>query len=106
MTDEKMRVKIAEVCGWTVLDVPVLDAGFASYAKDPNGCLCPSVPNYPQDLNACHEMEDVLFEMVNTNEEAYYHLLICITSGRPYRASSRQRCEAFLRTIGKWEEDV
>jgi hypothetical protein len=61
--------------------------------------------DYCNDLNAMHEAEkflrdaNLLFEygMHITNSHHYEYLL---------RATARERAEAFLRTLGKWEEVV
>lgn len=55
MTPGQLNIKIAQACGWTILPAPVLDCEFVSYAKDPNGCLCPGIPDYCNDLDAMHE---------------------------------------------------
>jgi len=75
---------------------------------NPNGCPRCSDPkcayntglNYTHNLNAMHEVEQTLSPKVFVTyiEEAmelYYE---------PRRAAARQRAEAFLRTLGKWEE--
>ncbi|MCX8511180.1 MAG: hypothetical protein ORN83_05425 [Chthoniobacteraceae bacterium] len=57
--------------------------------------------DYCNDLNAMHEAEwsltdDQLWRMarnIERNDEQWY-----------FRATARQRAEAFLRTLGKWEE--
>ena len=68
------------------------------------------VPNYPFDLNAMHEVENILNadQMVSYD----YHLDRVVGNGRQglnieyflWSATASQRAEAFLRTIGKWEE--
>ena len=68
------------------------------------------VPNYPFDLNAMHEVESILNadQMVSYD----YHLDRVVGNGRQglnieyflWSATAAQRAEAFLRTIGKWEE--
>lgn len=128
MTNEQQRIAIAEACGWqrwqskdgsTVgLYKPSIE--LASYwAKE--GCtltdkpITPSdlnylkCPNYPSDLNACHEMEKVLD---NEQQAIYYHQLCKLTDALgpaghtfhwyPAVATAPQRCEAFLRTMGRW----
>jgi len=65
--------------------------------------------NYCNDLNAMHEAEKVL---TSQQEEDYFANLRAIngdliwyrTVGKTYRATARQRAEAFLRTLGKWQE--
>lgn len=61
-------------------------------------------PNYCNDLNAMHEVEKTLSE---TNMFVMAHHIEQLVSrhGQHYfHATARQRAEAFLRTLGKWEE--
>ena len=65
------------------------------------------VPDYPNDLNACAEMEKAL----NTSalRGSYHRRLTEIADGDSQadqlcHATARQRCEAFLRVRGKWRE--
>jgi len=67
-------------------------------------CRCDNChPDWCNDLNAMHDAEkflrdaNLLFEygMHITNSHHYEYLL---------RATARERAEAFLRTLGKWEE--
>jgi hypothetical protein len=97
MTDEQINAAIAKACGWTC---PSCD--------DP-ACSSALRPNYCTDLNAMHEAEKVLkgYEQIATyvwhleNRSGDWstdeHLMAT-------HATARQRAEAFLRTIGKWEE--
>jgi hypothetical protein len=56
--------------------------------------------NYCADLNAMHEAEKVLS---STQQDEYWDCLI--DEGVDYLfATARQRAEAFLKTLGKWEE--
>lgn len=67
-------------------------------------------PNYPNDLNAMHEAEKVLTE----KQELFYMMKLIqvmkerhtlgVSKDLTYKATAAQRSEAFLRTIGKWEE--
>ena len=56
------------------------------------------------DLNAMHEVEKVLGE-VHSIESCEYDdwLQSTIEHDQKWRATARQRAEAFLKTIGKWE---
>jgi hypothetical protein len=99
MTNEQINVAIAEACGWKAVWVRG-DSGF--YKGFDNGAeLRPDLPDYCNDLNAMHEAEwsltdDQLWRMarnIERNDEQWY-----------FRATARQRAEAFLRTLGKWEE--
>lgn len=87
MTNEQINAAIAEACGDYV-------------------CKCCQA-NYCNDLNAMHEAEKIVTSDCNLT---YANQLARITdahySDDPdfFCATARQRAEAFLRTIGKWEE--
>ena len=99
MTDEQINAAIAEACGWTQVNAEHRSG------KAPNAEYVGSefIPNYCTDLNAMHEAEkvlmhaDLLFEygMHISMDHKYDYLL---------RATAWERAEAFLRTLGKWEE--
>jgi hypothetical protein len=104
MTSQKQRTAIAEACGWTVEEGTTV--GHA-----PNGAFLCEIPDYLTDLNAMHEAEKVLKSgtqwMVHVNHlreitgepkgcELFVFALVSATAA--------QRAEAFLRTLGKWEE--
>ena len=85
MSNEQINKVIAEVCGWK--GHPFWD----------------NIPNYCNDLNAMHEAEKSLARDIRNH---YIDLL-----GETYSdswefatATASQRAEAFLKTIGKWEE--
>jgi hypothetical protein len=90
MTNEQINAAIAEACGWKG----------CPRCSDPE-CEDNFIPNYCADLNAMHNAEwsltdDQLWRMarnIERNDEQWY-----------FRATARQRAEAFLRTLGKWEE--
>ena len=101
MTDEQINAAIAEACGWTNVS-----------ARHRSG-RCPGaddlyvghefLPNYCNDLNAMHEAERVLSK---EQIENYCDLLWPKGYGWfcAIHTTARQRAEAFLRTLGKWEE--
>ncbi len=63
------------------------------------------LPDYLSDLNAMHEAEKTLH---GNNWRPYHDKLAIITMSGPWPAidaTAAQRAEAFLRTIGKWEDD-
>jgi hypothetical protein len=109
MTDEQINQRIAEVCGWK--------HDFNEDHENPEWYWIPpnnpdgngEPPNYCNDLNVMHEAEKVLksFEhLVN------YHALLGYCGGTTLMrlhecitATARQRAEAFLRTLGKWEDE-
>jgi hypothetical protein len=88
MKPEQQRVAIAEACGWKV--------------------QINTLPNYLHDLNAMHEAEELFYAKSDTLEGAErmrdYSKWLCLIAKYPLHATATQRAEAFLRTIGKWEE--
>ena len=113
MNPEQQRIAIAEACGWSH---KTLDNETYWWHDENNNSLPPSddgmraCPNYLNDLNAMHEAESILNadQMVSYD----YHLDLMVGNGRQglnieyflWSATASQRAEAFLRTIGKWEE--
>ena len=106
MTDQQINAAIAEACGWN----DIHDSGpwhnhklwgYPPIKPGQGGNAYNYLPNYCNDLNAMHEAEatlseDQLWRMareIERNDEQWY-----------FRATARQRAEAFLRTLGKWEE--
>jgi len=120
MTDQEIRIAVAEELGWRAEQNMGSAGGYV--AIDPNGsgydfCLGATkgdaieanCPDYSHDLNACHEMEKAiggeerikygveLAKFYKTHDWYLWWHLIHVTA--------RQRCEAFLRVRGKWRED-
>ena len=102
MTDEQINAAIAEACGWKEVRV---NGGAGVYKGFDNGAeLRPDIPDYCTDLNAMHEAEKTL---TDTNMFVMAHYIERLVSARGqhyFHATARQRAEAFLRTLGKWEE--
>lgn len=90
MTDDQINQAIYEACGDYVCEC----------CKD----ICKDCDrNYCTDLNAMHEAENTL---AGQQFPAYTFVLNDIEGSLwGIRATARQRAEAFLRTLGKWEED-
>jgi len=119
MTPEQQRVAIAEACGWTAT---VDDDQFWRATRADGSmtsdlwCSMSSVwnvgiPDYLNDLNAMHDAEKVLDPKGKDGSYEYWLRTVCHIPEREsangryfYRATAAQRAEAFLRTIGKWEE--
>lgn len=98
MTDEQINAAIAEACGWTQVDA-VHRSG-----KAPNADYVGNefIPRYCADLNAMHEAE----EFLSGNLWVVYVNELANIEGNLFgiRGTARQRAEAFLRTLGKWQE--
>lgn len=99
MTDEQINKAIAEACGWN--DQPVV-------RTNKRGAVwVTESPDYCDDLNAMHEAEKSIFPYYAT---VYSNKLAKVTGAEMsddtdyFCATSRQRAEAFLRALGKWEE--
>lgn len=98
MTEEQINIAIAKACGWKYINNE-------TYAPDGSFWWSKKAefPDYYNDLNAMHEAEKVL-----TNKQWWLFVeflteicgggvAICIS------ATARQRAEAFLKTLNKWE---
>jgi len=92
MTPEQQRIVIAQACGWT--DTQIIDGKYGQT----------DVPDYLNDLNAMHEAEKVLTYEQGGKMTLWIQRMTCAGYGPQLFATASQRAEAFLRTIGKWEE--
>ena len=115
MTDEQQRIAIAVAMGWNC--DPVEAKGWGSRGQwvvrpdgDPSLHSKNSIPDYLNDLNAMHSVEVALDDLVFCRYTYQLKRVIMRTSideGASDRAvmsaTARQRAEACLRTIGKWE---
>ena len=113
MTPEQQRIVIAGACGWTEIEpCTCCDGVSRGYTPTP-GAHKKHLPDYLNDLNAMHEAEKGL---TKANWGGYAAELYRITDAHNHGISpnhhwlavafstASQRAEAFLRTIGKWEE--
>jgi len=95
MNKEKQRIAIAEACGWE----PLPEGHF-----HPDNPVGQTMPDYLADLNAMHEA----WKMLTVRQSQQYIPILrnlCTVFGNwPESATAAQRAEAFLRTIGKWED--
>jgi hypothetical protein len=96
MSEQEINEAIAEACG---------------RERNPDGGWYPdnglrvgtqAIPDYCNDLNAMHEAENFL----KANQYMVYANILDSIEGSLFgiRATARQRAEALLRTLGKWEE--
>lgn len=121
MTNEEMDIAVAKACGRYVHFEGTVP--YESKDSKPNWDHrvyqnCP-LRNFTGDLNACHEMEKVLqdrclywpdyvAELVGLVTRAYPHLphqKLEPNYSQSICATAAQRCEAFLRCLGKWKEE-
>jgi hypothetical protein len=101
MTNKRINIAIAKACGWQIKVK-------AYHAKPPAGewKYLDTIPDYCNDLNAMHEAEKALLKLDNScgHWETYSNTLAaklgCIDI---FHATARQRAEAFLKIINKWE---
>jgi len=106
MTNEEIDIAIAEACGWKHYHEDLwVDPDFSG---DPDGfseLQCGDLPDYLNDLNAMHEAEKVIKKDSNL-WKTYESFLARIVSGDcgMFHITANQRAEAFLKTLGKWEE--
>jgi len=106
MNKEKQRIAISEACGWA-LNAAKHSAGCLDWINERTGETAYSPPDYLNDLNAMHEAEKVLLSRDADIFERYLkEILEVVDLGGGYYlcATAAQRAEAFLRTIGKWED--
>jgi len=111
MTNEQINKAIAMLRGWRFVDN---DPDYEPYWEDPNGTkvavnfIGHRVPNCAGCLNAMHDAEKNL----NPIKAAEYARMLTSIAWQseqpvfaPMIATARQRAEAFLKTLGKWEEE-
>ena len=119
MSPEKQRVAIAQACGWKDCDInwlrkPALllgskptfsDGKIISYLVDQ------TIPDYLNDLNACHQMEKTLTQeqMIDYSRHVGKAVTIHLPASRAawmdfklINATAAQKSKAFLRTLDLW----
>jgi len=118
MNAEKQRIAIAELCGWTDMEVTRV-GGILLYGQT-------EVPDYLHDLNAMHEAishrireprvfskwsRELVTILIRDGEETPEGLDITDMHtpvemcGLAALATSGQLAEAWLKTFGEWEEE-
>lgn len=113
-TDTEINIAIAEACGW---EKQVCAEIWWNPQKGKYATVN-ELPSYTIDLNAMHEAEKEL----KWEQRKQYHDILADVAGFSYceadtqeetelnwncricHATTSQRAEAFLRTIGKWKE--
>jgi hypothetical protein len=114
MTPEQKQIKIAEICGkFKEFETKLGSQWRSCFDENFNHIdsfghiLGSALPDYLNDLNACHEMENTLgkwTDCLKTKiEQDYTENLINITTQDDTwyaHATASQRCDAFLMTHG------
>jgi len=107
MKEQEQRIAIAEACGWHISYDPPHYQGLHPRLHQADDTPL-SLPDYLNDLNAMHEAEKVLRGVMKPSDtdsiigdrmHDYAENL-----NYAFDATAAQRAEAFLKTIGKWEE--
>jgi hypothetical protein len=93
MTDKQINAAIAKAC-----DIVGKDK-YGPIYKTPDGWVV-DCPRFATDLNAMHEAQRALTK-AQTDE---YIAVLFDSTHEATLATARQRAEAFLRALGKWEE--
>lgn len=119
MSTEEMNRKIAEACGLkkTTKCGDCYGTGYCGSEMDHEPCdKCKAtgkvephfenLPDYCNDLNACHEAEKIL-NGENQRREYVYHLAGLMKPGEfTVLAPAHQRALAFLRTLSPSEKQL
>ena len=118
MKEEQQRIKIAEACGYVWDNGRI---GVCGWWTDPSGLQVSWGQNklkamsqlliidYLNDLNAMHDAEKVLTEEQRIAYTNHTYDIACkvqreTEKWRWISLTAAQRAEAFLRTLGLWEE--
>ena len=104
MSPEAQQIAIEQACGWTETEAWLDGRRCFEHADSNAGWDFDSLPDYLNDLNACREFEIWLLKNHPNLQTIYRRILIeCVGSdGFYWMATAPQRCEAFLKTIGRW----
>jgi len=110
LSDEALRIKVAEFCGWVREDRPMIhpvQVTEEGWIHPTNGGWYGGyaervLPNYPKDLNACHEIVASLDPIQMERWKMHLHYATtayAVDAVAMLNATSRQRCEAFVLTM-------
>lgn len=103
MTDEAIRIKVAEAMGWTGIRG---ETGYPTLRARELGDY-QALPNYPESLDACAELEKTIKVPHKYNEQLELVVLGYLLKEKDSVAeftlrcaTARQRCIAYLRVKG------
>ena len=111
MSPEDQQIAIAEACGWLVTDDGSNNYKIMGSRHGwKQGFRPEPIPDYLHDLNAMH---DAVKTIPQNLMPRYFACLCNVVSGalslhgysKATEATAAQRCEAFLKTIGKRKND-
>jgi len=99
MTNEQINIAIAEACRWKRVE-----GEECFFYNGTEQVYIENIPEYFNDLNAMHEAEKTLsHKQKRTYCEKLFNLPTSELESNTF-ATALQKAEAFLKTIGKWEE--
>ena len=119
MTPEAQRIAIAKACGWQHCTVNHHSTGMflkgTLIGTSPDSERTQTVPDYLNDLNAMHEAWMTLDRKQRVAFSRELRQVVVLHGGVAScfnedivalceNATAAQRAEAFLRTMGLWEE--
>lgn len=105
LTDDELRIKVAELCGWTEISKKEASVIGWDYLGKPSKDLTAfyAVPRYSTDLNAMHEAEKIVLNMGDEWGRYTDILIDLIVQEQGYQAAellvyapARKRAEAFV----------
>jgi hypothetical protein len=102
MTQEEKRIKLAEVAGWEVIELTLCNVK-PDKNGDPEIEPIAPLPDYFNDLNAVHELEETLVK----DMRALWMINLCKLTDDSFwattRATATQRAEALGLTLNLWK---
>jgi len=124
LTDEELRVRVAELDGWRYVNHGKLTrtrwwltspSDCAQYkpeyvhdkpGEDRFGIAGGKLPDYPHDLNAVHEVEEAMTKKQLQNYGLWLAQNVGLSAPNPkgtylFHATARQRCEALVLTLSE-----
>jgi hypothetical protein len=97
MNSQEINKRIAIVCGWQIhpKDKWLVIPPNSSHSVQ----SISTIPNYHDDLNAMHEAEKFIMDESSIEYVKWLNKFSCL-----WHVKASKKAEAFLRTIGQWEE--
>ena len=108
--DSEINRAMAEVAGWD-FDPPQAREwdSRGKWVTGPSGTpsliFAHNIPNYLTDLDAVHEVVRKLTDDEYANYSKYLSRMFGLTRPRHHDATARQRCEAILKNMNRWNPE-